>query len=136
MRFITSLLIISSFLFSTGCEFKKTAAKVVANTTAPIIATTLSCKNQTAVKEDLQKKLEQWFKVNEKEARAQAKADFLSPLCVAAVSAVLPLLIDFTAHQLPEKWECDASLLGNSAYELAVKACGTLKDSDIQKYVE
>lgn len=137
MKKVFALLIMASFMFySSGCEFKKTAAKVVANGTAPVISTILSCKNTTAVKEDMLKKLEEWFKVNETQTKTMAVRGVMSPICVAAVSAILPLLVDFATKKLPEKWECNAELLGGSAYDLAVAACGTLKDGDIKSLMK
>ena len=118
-------LVIALLLF--GCstvDWRKGVADSMTAVTTPVIVKTFQCTAEDAVKSDVQDKLYKWLKVND--VKDPKKKSIGSSICVAAVSAILPSLIDFGVGKLPAKWECTGENVNESVTSLAKTACALI----------
>jgi len=128
MRNLLVLFAFLSLLFiSFSCkdnDWKKSAAESVANVVSPALAVTLDCANPLAVRTAVYNKVSVWIDVEEI-SKPKNKA-IASSLCIVAVSAVLPSLIDMGTGALPAEWGCTGTTLNTTITSFARTTCALL----------
>lgn len=123
--------LVFAMLIFTGCkdEWKVKTATVIAETGAPVVAKAFTCSNQDEIKNYLFTKLRESKLLKKKEVIAEVKSmrkGLGSVVCLAAVEAILPPLVDFGANKLPENWGCTGEALENTGKLIANEICAKI----------
>ena len=135
MKKMFALLMILMFTFNlmscsstTVDNMKEQGAKITAKATAMGFAKVASCKKVDLIEAHAYEKLMEleWFKP-EAGIQKSFEKGFVSQICVAAVDAILPFMVDFGTGQLPEEWECSGDNFENITQKLAHTACSYVK---------
>lgn len=109
---------------STKSKGSETLAKAVGKASVKV----LKCGTGEPVREDVEAKLKDLFKVKEKTYMSSATSNkgLVESICKSSVQIVLPYLVDLGNKELPTSWVDDGCTLegiGEDASDLALKLC-------------
>ena len=137
-RFLALFFILVFTIMLSGCnsEWQEQTAEALSSGSAPVVAAILTCSNEEAIKLDIKKKIlgMSWFEKQHVKRMTLKRAGSLglgAALCNAAVSAVLPTLIDFASGIPPAEWGCTLQALGQTAEGLARIACNQMPTANL-----
>ena len=124
------MIVVSAYMVSCSStsvdKVKEHGAKITAKATALGFTKLASCKKPDLIEAHAYSKLMElsWFKP---EVQKSFNKGLVSQICVAAIDAILPFMVDFGTGQLPAEWECDGTDLERVTSELAKMACSNIK---------
>lgn len=115
-------------LISCNQSWKSKVAEAVAGVAAPLIAEVASCEAVDEIQSDMEERILElpWLKKS-KVRKALVNKGIGSLLCVSVVSAIVPMIVDVAAGELPPKYKCSGDLASTTLSALAKAACSTLQ---------
>jgi len=116
------LLIFSSCTSEKRKEIKLSTSEKIADGVSRFVSREANCKNQKLMKNDLQEKLNEIFKVKSSSNKSVV-GDIVKIACKLAIGKIAPKLFNKYVPQI-KKYECD---IDAKLEELAAQACDRIK---------